>query len=69
MIHLPVQSSDNGFSSRCHVDLVVRVSILAKDLLLAQAVASTVALKVTGLEIAKLGIGRINVIGVEKEAI
>lgn len=47
----------------------VHVSILAKDLRLGQAAASTVALKVTGLETAKLGIGRTSVIDVEKEVI
>lgn len=53
----------------CHVDQAVRVNILAKDPLLGQAAASTVVLKVIGLEIAKLGIGRTSVIGVEKEVI
>lgn len=64
-----IMISDNGYFSRCHVDQAVRVSILAKDPLLGQAAASTVALKVTGLEIAKLGIGRTSVIDVEKEVI
>lgn len=49
------------------MDQAVRASILAKDPLLGQAAASTVDLKVTGLEIAKLGIGRTSVIDVEKE--
>lgn len=49
--------------------LVVPVNILGEVLLLDLVVASTVELRDTGLEIAKLETGRTNVIAVVKEAI
>ena len=48
--------------------LVDPVSILVEGLLLVQVAVSIADLMVTGLEIAKLGTGRISVIAVEIEA-
>lgn len=59
---------DVCLSFRHHVVLVAPVSILVEGLLLVQAAVSIVDLMGTGLEIAKLGTGRISVIAVGNEA-
>lgn len=59
---------DVCLSFRHHVVLVDPVSILVEGLLLVQGAVSIVDLMGTGLEIAKLGTGRISVIAVGNEA-